>query len=256
MPIPFSVEEITPAWLSEVLDTDVRGVEVLDAHSGTTGRARIAVTGASDVPSSLFVKLQPFDADQRAFLEMIGLGVSEAKLYRAVGGELPVRVPAVWHSSFDEGDGSFIMVLEDLVASGCRFAKPGDDDVLAVAESLMDELAVLHATYWGQEFDWLGSHALSPGDGAGSQDRLAMGAALVRSAVDRFADRLPDDFRRMGDVYCARVRDIGVLWNEGERTLIHGDDHIGNLFVDAGRTGFYDWAVASRHPGMRDVSYF
>jgi hypothetical protein len=38
--------------------------------------------------------------------------------------------------------------------------------------------------------------------------------------------------------------------------LIHGDDHIGNLFVDAGRTGFYDWAVASRHPGMRDVSYF
>jgi hypothetical protein len=46
------------------------------------------------------------------------------------------------------------------------------------------------------------------------------------------------------------------LWNDGECTLIHGDDHIGNLFVDGGRTGFYDWAVASRFPGMRDVSYF
>src|SRR5690606_36322920 len=46
------------------------------------------------------------------------------------------------------------------------------------------------------------------------------------------------------------------LFNEGERTLNHGDDHIGNLFVDAGRTGFYDWAVASRFPGMRDVAYF
>jgi hypothetical protein len=29
-----------------------------------------------------------------------------------------------------------------------------------------------------------------------------------------------------------------------------------HLFVDAGRTGFYDWAVASRYPGIRDVAYF
>ena len=34
------------------------------------------------------------------------------------------------------------MVLEDLDAAGCRFAKPDDDDVLAVAESLVDELAI------------------------------------------------------------------------------------------------------------------
>jgi aminoglycoside phosphotransferase (APT) family kinase protein len=47
-----------------------------------------------------------------------------------------------------------------------------------------------------------------------------------------------------------------ALFNEGERTLIHGDTHSGNLFVDAGRTGFYDWAVAGRAPGVRDVAYF
>ncbi len=47
-----------------------------------------------------------------------------------------------------------------------------------------------------------------------------------------------------------------ALFDAGERTLIHGDDHIGNLFVDAGRTGFFDWAVASRAPGVRDVAYF
>lgn len=254
--IPASVEQVTPAWLSEVLDADVAGVEVLDAHSGTTGRARIAVTADGRLPETLFVKLQPFDADQRAFLKIIGLGVSEARLYAAAGDELPVRVPQVWHSSFDEADGSFIMVLEDLEASGCRFAKPGDDDVLAVAESLVDELAVLHATYWGRDLDWLGRHALSPGDTPDAGDRLAMGASLVQSAVDQFADQLPDDFRRMGEVYVGRTRDVGALWNEGERTLIHGDDHIGNLFVDSGRTGFYDWAVASRYPGMRDVAYF
>ncbi len=256
MPIPFTVDEVTPAWLSEVLDADVSAVETLDAHSGTTGRAKVRIQTEADLPETLFVKLQPFDADQRAFLEMVGLGVSEARLYAEVGHVLPVRVPRVWHSSYDEADSSFIMVLEDLDAAGCRFATPDDDDVVDVARSLMDELARLHAAYWGQELPWLGTHALSPGDGPEAQERMAMGATIVASALDQFADELAPEFRMLGELYIARNRDIGSLWNEGERTLIHGDDHIGNLFVDEGRTGFYDWAVASRFPGMRDVAYF
>ena len=39
---------------------------------------------------------------------------------------------------------------------------------------------------------------------------------------------------------------------------MHGDPHIGNLFVDAeagGATGFLDWAVLCQAPGMRDVAY-
>jgi aminoglycoside phosphotransferase (APT) family kinase protein len=86
--------------------------------------------------------------------------------------------------------------------------------------------------------------------------RAAGGAAIVQSAIDQFADDLPPEFRQLGELYVERFRDIGRLYNDGVRTLIHGDDHIGNLFVDGGRTGFYDWAVASRFPGMRDVAYF
>lgn len=256
MAIPASVDELTPTWFSDVLGADVSSVEVIDAHSGTTGRAKVRLTADADVPETLFVKLQPFDQAQRDFLRMIGLGVSEAQLYAAVGGELPVRVPRVWHSSFDETDGSFIMVLEDLEASGCRFATPDDDDVLDVAVSLVDELAKLHAAYWGQDLSWLGTHALSPGDSPEAKERMAMGAAIVQSALDQFAHERPREFRQLGELYIARNGDIGALWNEGERTLIHGDNHIGNLFVDGGRTGFYDWAVASRYPGMRDVAYF
>lgn len=32
--------------------------------------------------------------------------------------------------------------------------------------------------------------------------------------------------------------------------------YVTNLFVDGARTGFYDWAVACRAPGVRDVAYF
>ncbi|MGY4652115.1 hypothetical protein [Mycobacterium sp. URHB0021] len=31
-------DELTPEWFSHALDTPVRAVEVLDAHSGTAGR--------------------------------------------------------------------------------------------------------------------------------------------------------------------------------------------------------------------------
>jgi hypothetical protein len=254
--IPAAVDELTPPWFSEVLDADVSAVEVVDAHSGTTGRVLVRLEADDAVPDTLFVKLQPFAADQREFLRAVGLGVAEARLYAAVGDDLPVRAPEVWHSAYAEADGSFIMVLEDLTATGCRFPKPGDDDVLEVAESLVDELAVLHAAYWGRELPWLGVHALTAGGGVRAENRMAQGTALVQMALDQFAAELPPAFRELGELYVERYREIGSLWNEGERTLIHGDDHIGNLFVDDHRTGFYDWAVASRHPGMRDVAYF
>jgi Phosphotransferase enzyme family len=256
--IPASIDELTPAWLSRALDADVASLEVIDAHSGTTGRAKIKVAANEPVPETLFVKLQPFDGQQREFLRAVGMGVAEAKLYAAVGDDLPVRVPRVWHSSFDDSDGSFIMVLEDLVASGCTFPSPDDDDVLDVATSLVDELAKLHAAYWERDISWLGTHALSPGgrEDPDADSRMAGGAAIVQSAVDQFADDLPPAFRELGELYITRYRDIGSLFTEGERTLAHCDNHIGNLFVDDGRTGFYDWAVASQFPGVRDVAYF
>jgi aminoglycoside phosphotransferase (APT) family kinase protein len=256
MKIPASVEDLTPDWFSEALDIQVESVDILDAHSGTTGRIRVGLTGDEALPATLFVKLQPFIPEQREFVRMVGMGVAEAQLYAAVGDKLPVRVPRVFSSLYDSNDSSFVMVLEDLTASGCRFPKPDDPDVLDVAVSLVDELAKLHSAYWGQELNWLGRHALSAGGGANQEARMAGGAALVQSALDQFAAEMPVEFRQLGELYVTRYRDIGVLFNEGETTLIHGDSHIGNLFVDRGRTGFYDWAVSSRSPGMRDVAYF
>lgn len=256
MAIPESVEELTPRWFSDALGVHVESINVLDAHSGTTGRVRVGVKGDDSVPETLFVKLQPFIPEQREFVRMVGMGVAEAQLYATVGNELPVRVPGVFCSLYDANDASFIMVMEDLTASGCRFPKPDDPNVLDVAVSLVEELAKLHGAYWGHDLDWLGRHALTPGGGRGQEARMAGGAALVQSALDQFGREMPTEFRQMGELYVERYRDIGALFNQGETTLIHGDSHIGNLFVDKGRTGFYDWAVSSRSPGMRDVAYF
>jgi hypothetical protein len=255
MTIPAAVEDLRPDWFSEVLGLPVTAVHILDAHSGTTGRARVGLTGATELPRSAFVKLQPFTEEQRGFLRKVGLGVAEARLYDTVGGELPVRIPRVWHAACDPADGSFVMVLEDLTAAGCRFPIPADDDVLDVAASLMDELALLHATYRSRDLSWL-----TPPDGMRRKptdgEMAARRTYFIQSGLDQFGADMGPAFRALAELYIARSGDIISLFGDGEHTLIHGDDHIGNLFVDGGRTGFYDWAVASRAPGVRDVAYF
>jgi hypothetical protein len=253
--IPASVDDLCAPWFESVLGEKVDAVKVLDAHSGTTGRACIGLTGASGIPDSVFVKLQPFSPEQRSFLRKVGLGVAEARLYEAVGNQLPVRVPRAWHAACDPAEGTFVMVLEDLAASGCRFPTPTDDGIIDVAESLMDELALLHATFRGQKLPWLirpDGMRRKPSDA----EMAAQRTHFIKMGLDQFGAEMGPAFRALAELYIGRSGDVIALYGEGEQTLVHGDDHVGNLFVDGGRTGFYDWAVACRAPGVRDVAYF
>jgi aminoglycoside phosphotransferase (APT) family kinase protein len=254
VPIPLEVDELDAAWFAAALRRDVTATTVTDRDSGTTGRARVQLTGSPDVPATVFVKLAPFDELQRGFVDMLGMGVAEARFYRDLAAEVPVRVPSVWFA--DTEDGRYVMVLEDLTASGCRFPKPNESGIEGRARDIVEQLAALHAAYWeserfapGHDLDWLSDRDMSTKGG---------GQWLVRQAVEVIGDRMDDRFHRVADVFVARADDIGRLWSEGATTLIHGDPHLGNLFVDrrAGdRTGFLDWAVLCRAPGIRDVAY-
>lgn len=253
--IPSAVDQLTPQWFGQVLRAPVAAVEVLDAHTGTTGRARVALTGAPELPATVFVKLQPFAEQQRRFLRMVGLGVAEARFYARVGNELPVRAPLVWHAQYEAADGAFVMVLEDLTASGCTFPTPQGNDILDVATSAMDELAVLHAAYRGRDLTWL---TTPPGmQRAPRETEVAtQRTRFIEMALDQFGAQMGPAFRTLARLYIERAADVATLFDAGDHTLIHGDTHSGNLFVDNGRTGFYDWAVAGRGPGVRDVAYF
>jgi len=255
VPIPAQLSDLTAGWFSRALDCHVSAVEVIDAHSGTTGRARVRLATGGAVPETLFVKLQPFTQDQRELIRQVGLGVAEARVYANLGSELPVRAPRVWHSAYQPADGAFVMVLEDLTASGCRFPATGDENILDVAHSTVEELAKLHAAYQDRELPWLRT---AEGMRAKPDDPkvAARRSMFIKIALDKFGAEMPAVFRRLAELYMERTVDVVTLFGQGEHTLIHGDSHIGNLFVDNGRTGFYDWAVASRGPGVRDFAYF
>jgi aminoglycoside phosphotransferase (APT) family kinase protein len=252
--LPLDVAECTAAFFSDAFERSVTNVELLDRSSGTTGRARFGLRGDGALPPTVFVKLAPFDESQRAFVNSVGMGVSEARFYRDVAADVPVRVPRAYYAETD-GD-RYVMVLEDLDATGCRFPAPTDPDVEFRARDIVEQLGALHARYWeSSRFDDGGDLAWLAGKGTGD---AGGGATFVQMAVDNLGDQLDADFHRIAELYLARAPDIVGLWNSGPRTLVHGDPHMGNLFVDeqaGNRTGFLDWAVLGRSPGMRDVAY-
>ena len=262
--IPVEVDDITPAWLSYALEEDVERVDVLDRHSGTTGRAQIVVTygpsSSGRLPTALFVKLAPFDPQQRKFVDAGGLGVAEARFYRDLAHEITLRIPAVHYSEID-ADGRYVMVLEDLAAAGCRFPRPGDADVAEWGGHLVVELARLHAPFWDSERLKAGGELEWVTDGHRTGRNVPRGAGggrggFIGMALEQFGDEMGSAFRRLAEIYIEHgVEIMERVLDEGTPTLIHGDPHLGNLFLEGDKVGFLDWAMIDRRTGMRDVAY-
>jgi len=251
--IPVDVADLDAAWFRDALGRQIDSVEVLDAHSGTTGRARLRLVADDRVPASVFVKLAPFDERQREFVDAQGMGIAEARFYRDLARECPVRVPAVLFADHDD-ERRYVMVLEDLVASGARFPRTRDDDLLRVVEGVIDNFAALHGTYWESprfssvgDLAWIARRTRGYGGGGGT---------FVRMAVDAFGPDMPPEFHALAGLYCARSDAIASLLAAGPRTMVHGDAHLGNMFAFGTDPGLLDWAMIGCAPAMRDVAYF
>jgi aminoglycoside phosphotransferase (APT) family kinase protein len=236
-----------------VLDAAVTTHRLVDAHAGTTGRAVIELEYADkavDLPSRLFVKLPPADEMQRAFVTSSGMGEREARFYSELGAEVPVRVPRCYFSDWDDSGEEYIMLLEHLEDSGCTFQNASTRYSLDYVRSVVDEFARLHAAYWESprfenDLDWVQPPV-----------QHAIAVDLISASLAQHGGSMPPVFTRMAELYLAHTDAIHKLWKHGANTLVHGDVHDANLFMDGDRPGFLDWAIVSRAPAMRDVGYF
>jgi hypothetical protein len=259
--IPDCIEAIDTAWLSRAVSVRYPGaiaesVEVVDAHSGTTGRVRLRVNWreGSGAPGALFGKLAPTDPIQRQMVIFTGMGRRESQFYGALAGESPVRVPAPIWSGWSDDASRYFMLLEDLAEAGCSFPSAKGDDArvhaLAHAEGMIDTLAILHGHYWesprfASDLAWVEAPM-----------RSSYGPDLVAEGMKQFGDMLPESSHALARIYLDHTEAMCDLLDAGPQTLLHGDSHTGNTFIDQGRVGLLDWACTCRAPGLRDVSYY
>jgi hypothetical protein len=255
--LPVDADGLTAAWLQIALEqrypgVQVDAVEIVGRQEWTNAHARLAVryTEPAGAPATIFVKLPPLDPEHRAAIGATGMGTREARFYADLADDVPMRVP-VPHYAATAPDGDFVLLLEDLDAAGCLVPDGLGGVPPEHAAAALADLAALHVRFedparLASVATWVASkQAASP---------FVLGS--LRGIVDANRDRLTPAYAATAEIYLDRHAEVEALWNAGPQTLIHGDPHIGNVFLDGLRVGFLDWGMLTVMPPMRDVSYF
>ena len=255
--IPRIPDDFTPDWLTAALQArhpgaSVAGVDVV-RHDEVTNqhvRLRVAYDEAAGAPELLFGKVLPLDPARRESIALTRMGPREARFYSELAPQLPMRVPDVHVAAVGADDREFVVLLEDLDASGCRVS----DGTWAIgrdgAAQALEDLAAMHVRY-EDPARRAGEAAWVPPYSAGGN----YAADRLQDALDHHRDRISDDFAAICEVYIAHRLAVHDLWTGPDVTVVHGDTHIGNLFLDGERVGFYDWGVIHLDQPLRDVSY-
>lgn len=263
-PLPTTVEGITPEWLTAALRTRASGVtvtacDVVDTVFSTCSKIRLRLERdeaaiAAGIPELVIVK-GGFEAHGRIYDHM---HLREVRGYRDVYPYIPLPHPECYFAEFDPAERQGIVIMEDLVAKGvefCHATKPQTHDQVA---RRLSALAKFHAATWaspeiepgGRWGDLVEFFEVMQGffDEKTSPENWARFLAMPRGVATsrRFQDR---------GWLCEAWGNLRAFSDSLPHCVLHGDIHLGNLYIEPdGTPGFLD-TLASRGPGMLEVSY-
>lgn len=255
--LPRTAAEIDAEWLQTALaarhpGTRVAAVELLEQHEATNSHARLRVryAAASTLPDTMFCKLLPGDPARRRAIAETGMGPREVQFYAQLATQLDMRVPEVYVAEHEAMDGAFLLLMEDLVARGCGVSDGTVGVTPDAAAGALEDLASLHVRFEDPARRAADAGWVTP------PKHSDYGQVLLRRALAEHRQRLSPRFAELAELYIENGEALHDIWQRGPQTVIHGDTHIGNLFDDAGRTGFLDWGIVNLSTPLRDVSYF
>lgn len=261
VPIPRSVEEITPQWFEEIVFRDSgfpRLTRITKTNVGE-GRGFLSQTskvelhfedpGSSTVPKSVIVKLQPTSGLYQATANELHAFLREVSFYRDVAPTAPVRLPEIYFADATTGAGALVMEDLGFLASG--------DQVLGIEHSqaitTAREIAKIHAAYWN-------SPKLDSLDWAPVRDHFNS---------DHYAEHWPRFAKAYGTVIGAEALSIGAKvahnldWLEEKiasrpTSIIHGDLRADNLMFSRESSGnevvILDWQLVTKNLGTIDIA--
>lgn len=272
--IPLTLDEVTPEWLSQAFSLRYPGVSVVSAKVSSffgykPNKAKVQVEydeagKQAGLPEHLVVKGGFQRLDESGEVTGLDIGLElELMAYIDLTEKLDARTPRCFHVEFDPVSYSGIMLIEDLTPSGAKFLKEAPSLSYAQAAAFVDAMAKFHA-------QWFDGSQFAAGGIFGPDSSLSERtqrlhtlylARLVHPEAWSFyltqprGAALPRQLQDAGRVAAAQEK-LNELLRACRQTIIHGDEHLGNLYLDAeGKPGFIDWC-SRREPWVIGFTYF
>jgi len=259
---PLEPLDVTAAWLSEVLEADVKDfrLEQIGIGVGLLGRLyRAHLDGGSGVPKSVVVKFPTLDTKVRtAICEDLEFYLREVRFYQEIGLENPLQPARPYFAEFDETTSDFVLVIEDL--GPLRLADQTVGCSSADAETVVDAIARHHAHWWDSDrftsLPWLKTYSSPPFP--------AVIAGNFELAWPHFLDgigaELSPELHAFGERFASLVPWFCDEISRPPHTFLHGDLRLDQLFF-AVRPGdpqvtALDWQITSKGRGAYDLGYF
>jgi len=264
LPLPLKPEDITALWLTAALRQTLPGIrvrqaEIVDIMFGTSTKIRVRLraegAGAEQLGETIIVK-GGFEAHSPS---MAAMYANEARFYADIQPLIPMPSPLCHFAGSDPGSHQSIVIMEDLRRSGVIFCDALHPQSFGQIARRIEVMAAYHAATWNSPYfeqggRWADIQSRFDGWGLDYMRRY-----LVAEVWDHYM-ALP-----RGAAASARLQDrdwmeralgqIGALQHGQPRCLIHGDTHLGNLYIrEDGTPGFFDAQVA-RTAWHHEVSY-
>jgi len=256
--IPDSLDELlTPTWLNAALSTRFPGINVVDVTPGpiverVSTNARFRIECESELPPGLSATLCAKGYFSKAGRGSAQAGIPEACFYRDLAADAGVNtLRGVW-ADVDPDTSHGVVITEDVVEAGGVFRDALTPCTPQQTADLLAELARLHAYGW-ENTNVTSAPWLVPRIGYTATVR---GVKEIRNNFEGAPGvDVPDAMRDPQQLVDAFVA-LGAMQPAAGWTVIHGDMHVGNTFLDGnGRPALIDWQLVQHGHWAIDVAY-
>lgn len=264
LPLPLTTGAITADWLTRAIRQTlpaitVKQADVVDVMTGTSTKIRVRVVaegkGSDRLGDTVIVK-GGFEAHSPGLAAMYA---NEGRFYADIQPLVPMPSPRCHFAGSDPSSHQSIVILEDLRRPGVEFCDALRSQRFDQIARRMETMAAYHAATWDSP------HFKPGGRWADIQSRFdSWGLDYMRRYL------VPDVWRHYmalprAAATSVRFHDrswmeralatIGDIQHNQPRCLIHGDTHLGNLYIlEDGTPGYFDAQVA-RTAWHHEVAY-
>ncbi|BBY09633.1 phosphotransferase family protein [Mycobacterium marseillense] len=252
VPVPDSLEQaLSVEWLTAALGIDIVSVVPGPVVDRISTNARFSIRAADGRSRRLCVKGYFNDIGRAARY----VGAPEAYFYRELAAATGVRTLRSVYADIDPHTRHGVIITDDVVAQDATFLDGNSPYTPDQTAQTLAEFARLHAATWGSarcaDAPWLAPRLGRALEVWGLQTTLDI---IGRNLEGPNGQRMPasvKDPQRLVDAYRALAEMHAKPW-----CVIHGDAHVGNVFLDAGGVGcLVDWQLVQRGGWYLDVGY-